>query len=454
MGPTGTGKSSFIQRLTGDQSIEIGHGVETVTSEIKQYNYDVGGRWVTFVDFPAFDDSREGATDTDILQKIAAFLEREFNNDKKLSGIIYLHRITDARMGGVLVRNLRTFQKLCGNDALTNVLIVTTRWDDVQERDRATMEKREKELTETPGKFFEPLIAAGGRFHRHDNTTGSAQRIVEEVLKNRPIPLQIQLEMRDGKTVEETTAGSEVAAEMRNLSDRHGVETANLRRELEEANAAKDEAVRELDAERANIEETRNILDGHAIERANLRRELEEANAAKDQALRELDAERANMQRETTRWEEQKQGLADGLAEAERRLSGTPPWGIWVRSGGILDFMRTLYQNILDRDPESQEVLEWHARNTYTHGLANAVGGFFMSPEYASRGLSAEATVDRYYLSLLGRQPEAQGREYWVGEIQRGMTLWRVAEGFVGSEEYRRRVDAQMAPDPIHWPGS
>ena len=200
---------------------------------------------------------------------------RRFNQGKKLSGIIYFHRITDTKMGGISLRNLRMFRKLCGDDALKNVVVVTTRWDDVQEKDRGVMLKREKELMETPGKFFEPVIAGGGRFLRHDDTAGSARRIMEAFLKNHSIPLQIQLEMRDGKTLEETAAGSELAAELKKLMDKHNSEMNNLKEEMTEAIAAKDEALK-----------------------------------------KELEAERTKMQKEMTKWEEQKKALADGLAAA------------------------------------------------------------------------------------------------------------------------------------------
>ena len=70
---------------------------------------------------------------------------------------------------------------------------MTTSWDDVQKKDRDTMEKHKKELMGAPGLFFELLIAAGGQFHCHNYTTGSAQSIVEEVFKIHPIPLQTQL---------------------------------------------------------------------------------------------------------------------------------------------------------------------------------------------------------------------------------------------------------------------
>ncbi|KIK03897.1 hypothetical protein K443DRAFT_94209, partial [Laccaria amethystina LaAM-08-1] len=262
IGPTGSGKSSFIARLTGDKSIEIGHTVEPAASEVRHYNYfDESGRSVTLVDSPGFDDSREGFTDADVLGKIAAFLEITFEQDKKLSGIIYLHWITDTS-GGVSRRNLVMFRKLCG--ALENVFVVTTGWDHWEE-DRETMEKRENELMRTPGKFFQPVIAAGGQFLRHDNTKGSARRIVERLLKNHPIPLQIQIEMRDGKTLEETAAGSELAAELKKVVDELRKEVKDLKEEMAVAIAEKDEALKELEAERSKIKaEMENISNEQA----------------------------------------------------------------------------------------------------------------------------------------------------------------------------------------------
>jgi len=47
-----------------------------MTSEIGLFRYsEKNGRCVTFVDTPGFDDSHEGETDTDVLKKIASFLD-------------------------------------------------------------------------------------------------------------------------------------------------------------------------------------------------------------------------------------------------------------------------------------------------------------------------------------------------------------------------------------------
>ena len=111
-----------------------------------------------------------------------------------------------------------------------------------------------------------------------------------------------------------------------------------------------------------------------------------------------------------------------------------------------------MYQNILDRDPESQDAINWWTGHTYNHGLASTVGGFFTSHEYAAKGWSPEVTTEIFYLAVLGRQVEPVGREIHIRAIRNGVSLRKLANSFVGSEEYRGKVQAGTAPDPIHWP--
>ena len=69
----------FIYALTGDKNILIGHGHESQTDEvdISVYTDSINNYSVTLVDTPGFDDSREGVSDTDILQRIVDFLQSE-----------------------------------------------------------------------------------------------------------------------------------------------------------------------------------------------------------------------------------------------------------------------------------------------------------------------------------------------------------------------------------------
>jgi len=67
----------LIHTLTGDKNIVIGHGHESQTNEVEKSTYfnHSNNSSVTLVDTPGFDDSRDGVTDTDVLRKIACFLQ-------------------------------------------------------------------------------------------------------------------------------------------------------------------------------------------------------------------------------------------------------------------------------------------------------------------------------------------------------------------------------------------
>ena len=85
---------------------------------------------VFFADTPGFDDTTR--SDTDVLKNIVHWLGAMRKRRIKLSGIIYLHRITDNRLGGVAWRNLCMLHSLVGADKMANVLLVSTRWEEVR----------------------------------------------------------------------------------------------------------------------------------------------------------------------------------------------------------------------------------------------------------------------------------------------------------------------------------
>lgn len=118
--------------------------------------------------------------------------------------------------------------------------------------------------------------------------------------------------------------------------------------------------------------------------------------------------------------------------------------------------MKTLYWNVLDRDAESQAVIDHWTQQRYTNGLAHTVGGFFTALRSTAhgQGMSPKAMVHKFYLAVLGRQPDTQGRVFWIERLRNGLSLLEVANGFISSAEYREKVQAGTRPDPIHWPSS
>jgi chromosome segregation ATPase len=238
-----------------------------------------------------------------------------------------MHRISDFRMGGISRRNFSMFRKLCGDDSLENVVIVTNMWGEVSPAQGAA---REHELA-TDDILFKPVLERGAQMLRHDNTLGSAQAILRHLVDNRPQVLAIQKELVDeGKDITQTAAGVELDRELARLREQHLAELAEIQTEMEAALAAKDvETRRELEDVRADL--LRNV---QKIEddRDRISREFAEERARADARVRSiqdaLEAEkdaRAERQREieklTQDMETHRTATAEERAAMERQLS-------------------------------------------------------------------------------------------------------------------------------------
>ena len=97
-----------------------------------------------------------------------------YQKDIHLSGLLFFHRISDNRMGGSPIKNLKMFQNLCGVEALNKVVLVTTMWDEVDEEEG---NNRENELTTN---YWKTMIDLGCRTSRFHNNAESALGIVSQ----------------------------------------------------------------------------------------------------------------------------------------------------------------------------------------------------------------------------------------------------------------------------------
>ncbi|KAI1631490.1 P-loop containing nucleoside triphosphate hydrolase protein [Biscogniauxia mediterranea] len=221
MGMTGSGKTTFISKVTGRSDLAIGHSLTSCTRDIQVIETKIDGRTVRFVDTPGFSDTT--LSDSEVLQLIADYLATAYKSEIKLSGIIYLHPISDTRVTHHATKNLQMFQKLTGDTNLKNVLLVTSMWDKVAEPQGLA---REQELKD---KFWKIMLAYGAKSIRHNGTPKSAERIAQMLMKNEPFYLQLQKEMGENNmTLRDTAAGREVMAEISKMKEEHQREIAEM----------------------------------------------------------------------------------------------------------------------------------------------------------------------------------------------------------------------------------
>lgn len=198
------------------------------TQGVEIHMAEIDDRRVFFIDTPGFDDTYR--SDVDILRELADWLNRAYIANIKFSGIVYLQRISDSRMGGTGMKNLRMLKKLCGEDSLPRVVLATTWWDVVA---METAVLREKELMESKD-FWADLLRQGSKVFRQDNSADSALNIIRWILSQPPghMTLLIQDEMATGMPLNHTAAGRELQAEMERLRAKYEQEMGMLREEF------------------------------------------------------------------------------------------------------------------------------------------------------------------------------------------------------------------------------
>ena len=236
------------------------------------------------------------------------------------------------------------FRKLCGEETLRNVLLVTTMWGLV---DREVGERREVELR-TDDILFKPVIDKGARLVRHDNTLQTAQAILRLLIDNHPQPLRIQRELVDEKKdISETGAGEELARELAAVIKKHKEDLAAVQKDMAEALAAKDmetkqeleEVRKELEGSMAKVEQDRDRLSReYAAEKKKADEELGKirnqlAQEAKEREKRQQ--ELAQLQSEFAHSQQKSQAEQEDLKRRIQWLHDHPP----KRRGGLFGFI-------------------------------------------------------------------------------------------------------------------
>ncbi|KXN84718.1 hypothetical protein AN958_12145 [Leucoagaricus sp. SymC.cos] len=181
-GQTGVGKSSFINKAAGRDILPVNHRLKPEPAEVQHVECSNPERYpdrrVVFVDTPAFDSEKD---EKDVEKKLKKWLKRFSSRRVRITGILYLHRITDTKLSDPPARHLALLKSLCEGSVggfPDRVVMVTTMWGVLQSH--ATGLKREEELQ----KYWDtlPKGSVGSRIMRFENSFDSAWSIVFALL--------------------------------------------------------------------------------------------------------------------------------------------------------------------------------------------------------------------------------------------------------------------------------
>ena len=103
----------------------------------------------------------------------------------------------------------------------------------------------------------------------------------------------------------------------------------------------------------------------------------------------------------------------------------------------LIPFVNKFYTACLGRDGE-QEGLEYWALQLLKGEQTGAqlAESFIYAPEFQEKNLDNKAYIEVMYAAFFGRTAEQEGLEYWVKELEKGVTRKSVLASFIASQEY------------------
>ena len=109
-----------------------------------------------------------------------------------------------------------------------------------------------------------------------------------------------------------------------------------------------------------------------------------------------------------------------------------------VPSKNAVKFATRLYTCCLGRDPEEDGLNYWALALTSLDATGyQAASLFFTLPEFVGLKTTNEEYLTRLYTTFMGREPEADGFNYWLGLLNGGTDRNDVMKAFAGCPEFQ-----------------
>jgi hypothetical protein len=278
------------------------------TMKVGVYHFEHKGKRIFLIDTPGFDDTNR--SDSEVLKDVAFWLAAAYTKSTQLAGILYLHRISDVRMAGSALRNLRMFKQLCGSTNLNSVILATTHWKSV---DEATGREREQELIATE-EFWGGMVEKGSTVVRHDGTKQSALNIISSLVdKKIRITLEIAKQLIDQKReLSDTDAGQALQQELIAERKKFEAKLTELKMDMDEAMHDNDKKwMQRIEADKKMYDEK---IKNTYSETEKLRIDIKRIAAEKEEQHREL---LAQMKKEREHFDAQMASSTKAIKEAQ-----------------------------------------------------------------------------------------------------------------------------------------
>lgn len=103
----------------------------------------------------------------------------------------------------------------------------------------------------------------------------------------------------------------------------------------------------------------------------------------------------------------------------------------------VNNFVTRLYRKCFGREPDSDGFNYWTKSLENREANGASIGAFFVfSDEYKTMNSNSTDYIKMLYEVFMGRGADNDGLEFWLGEIEHGMTREMVFKKFVESDEY------------------
>lgn len=108
-----------------------------------------------------------------------------------------------------------------------------------------------------------------------------------------------------------------------------------------------------------------------------------------------------------------------------------------VPTEGVEGFVYRMYQTVLQREPDQRGFDYWvKYLKSGDFTAADVVSTFFNSREYQSKNKPTAEVVTDFYQTVLDRSPDIRGFNYWKARLDVGMTTDYLIYGFMNSPEF------------------